>query len=72
MSYGKITEYDGNTGNITDINGDNYLLLRHELKDNTLKENDYVVFKPENYDTVEVNEKVARFVKRLDKKTIRR
>lgn len=67
MNYGKIVEYDGNTGNITDINGENHLLLQHELKDKSLKENDYVMFKSEKFETPEIKENVARFVKKLNK-----
>ena len=67
MNYGKIVEFDGNTGSIIDLNGDNYLLLSHELKDKKLNLNDYVIFKAEEFKTPEINENVARFVKKLNK-----
>ena len=70
MNYGKIVEFDGNTGSITDINGENHLLLQHELKDKSLKENDSVIFKAEEFKTPEINENVARFVKKLKKENL--
>ena len=69
MNYGKIVEFDGNVGNITDINGKKYLLLKHELKDD-LEKNDYVVFKAEAYKSPEINENIARFVKKLSKDVV--
>lgn len=69
MNYGKIVEFDGNVGNITDINGKKYLLLKHELKDD-LEKNDYVVFKSDTYKTPEINENIARFVKKLSKDVV--
>ena len=55
MNYGKIVEFDGNTGSIIDLNGDNYLLLSHELKDKKLNLNDYVLFKAEAFKTPGIN-----------------
>lgn len=72
MNYGKIVEFDGNTGNITDINGENHLLLQHELKDKTLKERDYVIFQSEKFETPEIKAKIARFVKKLNKDNFQR
>ena len=69
LNYGKIVEFDGNVGNITDINGKKYLLLKHELKDD-LEKNDYVVFKAETYKSPEINENIARFVKKLSKDVV--
>ena len=70
MNYGKIVEFDGNTGSIIDLNSDNYLLLSHELKDKKLNLNDYVIFKAEEFKTPEINENVARFVKKLKKENL--
>lgn len=69
MNYGKIVEFDGNVGNITDVNGNNFLLLKHELKDD-LNKNDYVAFKSDTYKTPEINENIARFVKKLSKDVV--
>ena len=70
MNYGKIVEFDGNTGSIIDLNGDNYLLLSHELKDKKLNLNDYVIFTAEEFKPPEINENVARFVKKLKKENL--
>ncbi len=64
---GVVIDYDGYNGMI-EANGDKYLLLRDEIVDNeVLQKLDNVSFVPEIYKGFEVEEKVARFVRKIKK-----
>jgi len=65
--YGKIIEYDGETGNIKGIDGEDYVLLAQNTIDKNLKTSDNVEFEPELYETVELKMNIARFDKTLKK-----
>lgn len=65
--YGKVLTYDGYVGNIIDSNGTNYIFTRKDLKDNTIVEGDFVKFNIEVFETVEIKEYTARFIKKATK-----
>ena len=63
--FGKVVKYDGNIGSIIDENGNEVLLLVHECKDKIVK-GDYVSFEIDEYNDIEYNTLLARFVKKVD------
>lgn len=72
--YGIVKDYDGYNGTIEGINGINYILNYQELVDtnrNDIKVGDYVEFEPEQYNTIETNYYIARFIKKLTKEDIK-
>lgn len=64
-NYGKVTEYNGFYGKIKDNLGNDYVLLKKNLVDKQIKENDIVIFEEEKIQTPELEMNVARFVKKL-------
>ena len=60
---GKIKNYDGFSGTIVDNEGVNYILLKDDLLDD-VKVGDLVVFESEVYETIEIRENMARFVRK--------
>ena len=69
-TFGKIKEFDGYNGYIKGVDGKDYLLMKKEIVSPTeLHVNDNVYFEPEYFETVETQEDIARFVKKLEKKS---
>ena len=69
-TIGKIKEFDGYNGYIKGVDGKNYLLMKKEIIPPTeLHVDDKVYFEPEHFETVETQEEIARFVKRLEKRS---
>ena len=66
MKYGKVIKYDNYVGNIIDNDGIIYIFTNDDLKE-SININDYVMFLPEVYETVEIKEFRARFIKRYVK-----
>ena len=60
--YGKVLTYDGYVGNIVDSNGIKYIFTTKDLKDKKIVEGDFVSFKVERFETVEIKEFTARFI----------
>ena len=65
IKYGKVIEYNGSSGYIISDDGNKYILLAQNLVNDNIKENDYVSFKEERYKTVEIDELIATFVKKI-------
>ena len=65
MKYGKVIKYNGSNGYIISDNGIQYLLLAQNIINNDIKEGDYVSFKEERYKTIEIDELIATFVKKI-------
>ena len=62
---GKVFEYNGNTGIIVDNDNNKYLLLKHNICNNEIINiNDKVKFIPEVFKTIEIEERVATFIKK--------
>lgn len=70
-SYGKIVDYNGMYGHIKSVDGKNYIVLDKDMLESNLNVADYVEFVGENYNTVETNIDIARFVKKLEKNKIK-
>ena len=71
---GIVKEYNGFYGKIVNLEGKEYLLLNKEIMgENQINKLDAVSFVPENYKKNEVNENIARFVKKMmkDNKKVR-
>ena len=69
---GVVKEYNGFYGKIENLNGDKYILLKKEIKGNEqINKLDVVSFVPENYKKNDIDEKIARFVKKLEKSNIK-
>ena len=69
-TYGKVKDYDGYNGTIKGIDGKEYLLIKKEIiPPRELHVEDNVSFEPEHFETVELEEDIARFVKKLEKKS---
>ena len=65
---GKVREYNGHHGKIIGQDGKEYLLLEEQIMpDEEINHLDDVSFVPENYRNSEVNEDIARFVKKYIK-----
>ena len=68
QEIGKVKEYNGHYGKIVDQDGKEYLLLEDQImNDEQINHLDDVTFVPENYHNSEVNEDIARFVKKYIK-----
>ena len=69
-TFGKVKEFDGYNGYIKGIDGKEYLLIKNEIIPPTdMRVNDNVYFEPDYFETVETQENIARFVKRLEKRS---
>lgn len=66
-TYGKVVDYDGFYGYIRAVDGQNYIVLDKDMLESNLKQADYVEFLAEQYNTVETNINIARFVKKINK-----
>ena len=63
-------EFDGYNGYIKGVDGKDYLLMKREVvAPYIIYENDNVFFEPDLFETVETKENIARFVKKLEKKS---
>lgn len=71
-NIGVVKEYNGFYGKIENLKGDNYILLKKEIMGNDqINKLDVVSFVPENYTKDDIDEKIARFVKKLEKENIK-
>lgn len=68
IKYGKIIEYNGSSGEIITSEGIRYILLEQNILYNDPKVDDFVSFKEEIYETPEIFERIATFVKKLEEK----
>lgn len=64
IKYGKVLDYDGSIGKIIDNTGTIYLFTKKDLTEEILKD-DFVEFKEEMFITPEIEERVARFIKKV-------
>ena len=66
--FGKVKEYNGYYGKIINQDGKDFLLLDSQIMDNqNINNSDFVTFIAEKYQNSEVNEDIARFVKKYEK-----
>lgn len=65
MKYGKVVDYNGSSGYIVSKEGVKYILLSQNILDEDIKIDDYVSFKEERYKTIEIDELIATFVKKI-------
>lgn len=64
---GKILKYNGHTGLIVDENNYQYLMTSDNIKNNVqLKVGDIVLFLPELFKTIEIEERIALFIEKKD------
>lgn len=63
---GKIVDYNNCSGYIMDDNGVKYILLYQNILYEDAKVGDIVSFTVEKFETVEVNELIATFVRKED------
>jgi hypothetical protein len=69
-TFGKVKEFDGYNGYIKGIDGKDYLLMQRDISsEEELHVDDKVYFEPDHFETVEIQEDIARFVKKLEKKS---
>ena len=68
IKYGRIIKYNGSSGEIICIDGFKYILLEQNILYKEPKIGDIVSFKEEIYKTPEICEKVATFIKKVEKK----
>lgn len=62
---GTIIKYNQSSGIIKDKDNVSYIFTKNNIKNNVeLKENDEVMFRPEKFQTVEVNENIATFIEK--------
>lgn len=65
---GKVIEYNGNYGVIVNQDGKRYILLDKDIMDdNIIQPNDDVSYVPEKYTDEEIDENLARFVKKISR-----
>ena len=63
---GTIINYNQTSGIIKDKDNVCYIFTKNNIKNNTeLKENDEVMFTPEKFQTIEVNENIATFIEKI-------
>lgn len=66
---GIVKEYNGFNGKIVDKFGDSYLLLKEEIVDDKIiNKLDVVTFVSEGYKINSIDGKIARFVRKKEKK----
>lgn len=62
---GKVLKYNGISGTIIDQNNNEYLMIKNNIKDDeVILANDIVIFIPEIFKTVEIEENVATFIEK--------
>ena len=67
---GKVKEFDGYNGYIKGLDGKEYLLTEKEIvKPTKLEIDDNVIFEPEYYKTIETEENIARFIRKIEKRS---
>lgn len=63
---GIVIKYNGASGIIKGNNNRDYVFTKNNIKNNIeLNTNDKVLFLPEEYKTIEVNEFIATFIEKL-------
>jgi hypothetical protein len=65
MNIGKIIDYTGSSGFIIDNNGNKFIVSSNNILYSNPKCGDLVSFKIEIFKTVEIEEKIAVFVKKI-------
>ena len=65
-NIGKIIDYNGSSGLIVDNNGEKYILSKNNILYSNPKNNDLVVFNVEIFKTIEIEEKIATFVSKIE------
>ena len=65
--YGKVTDFNGYNGYIKGIDGKDYLIMYKELLDSDIKLNELVDFEPDIYETTEIKQYIARFIRPIQK-----
>lgn len=65
MNIGKIIDYTGSSGYIIDSNGIKYIVSSNNILYSNPKNGDLVSFKIEIFKTIEIEEKIAVFVKKI-------
>ena len=65
---GKIINFNGTSGEIIDIAGITYILSKNNIIYPNPQNGDIVIFKVEEFNTVEVNERIAIFVSKIEEK----
>jgi len=65
--YGKVTDFNGFNGFIKGIDGKDYLIMNHELLSNDIVLNDLVYFEPDIYESTELKQDIARFIRPIRK-----
>lgn len=68
---GKVLVYDGYVGNIIDNEGIKYIFTSRDLKNKKILEGDLVSFTSELYETVEIQEYVARFITKVTEENVK-
>ena len=68
IKYGKITDYNGCSGEIICSEGVKYILLDQNILYKEPKIGDIVSFKEEIYKTPEICENIATFINKVEKK----
>ena len=71
-NIGVVKEYNGYNGKIESLDGESYELLKKDIMSDDLTKYDSVTFVPEDYNKIEYNTKIARFVKKLDKNLLKK
>jgi len=67
MIKGIVIKYNGNSGVIVDKENNKYLLLKNNIcNDEIININDNVKFVPEIFKTIEIEEKIATFIRKIN------
>lgn len=66
---GKVLEYDNYVGILIDEDSNKYIFKNDDLKEE-IKIGDLVNFIPEVFETVEIKELIARFIKKVGEKNV--
>lgn len=65
---GRVIEYNGHYGRIINQDGKEYILLDKDIMDNNIiQTNDDVSYVPEKYVDSDIDENIARFVKKISR-----
>lgn len=66
-SVGKVIDYNGSSGTIINEEGNKIIFSQNNVISNDLQEGDYVTYNTEVFKTIEVEEKIATFIKKVNK-----
>jgi len=66
MKNGVIIDYNGSNGIIVDSNSEEYILLAQNIMYDNPKNGDQVSFAVEVFKTIEIEEKIATFVRKIE------